>query len=187
MSSLTSGRSRHLYFSEAQTFILKICNAVKFSHQEHKTIFFSKIRVRRNLSVTEIHGSPYKHHVSLLLLQFYNKNNYSCLWLPECASQYTDNVAILVIPLLHLSRCNFLKVNIIPCKGDTSPYFSKEAFLLTGSQDCYQNNCGTAPMNFVFPPLRHGLYIYSHHTRKPDQVPMCCLHKATHRTRHASR
>lgn len=57
----------------------------------------------------------------------------SCLWLPECASQYTDNVAILVVSLLHFSRCNFLKVNISPCKGDTFPYFSKEAFLLTGS------------------------------------------------------
>lgn len=134
MSRLTSGRSRHLYFSEAQTFILKILQCCQvFTPGKQNNFFFSKIRVRRNLSVTEIHGSPYKHHVSLLLLQIYNKNNYSCLWLPECASQYTDNVAILVIPLLHLSRCNFLKVNIIPCKGDTSLYFSKEAFLLTGS------------------------------------------------------
>lgn len=72
MSKLTKGRAQaFILFGSLDSlfcFRLVICNTVKFSHWENKTNFFSKIRVWRNLSVTEIHGSPYKYHVFVTVI-----------------------------------------------------------------------------------------------------------------------
>lgn len=94
MSKLTKGRAPDSYTFRSldSPFCLwwKICNTVKFSWED-RHIFFSKIRVWRNLTVTEIHGSPCKYDVFVTVTSSMKKNNndYSCLWFPECASHKT--------------------------------------------------------------------------------------------------